>query len=250
VLLVLLASLTVLGIFFILGPLVSFRLRGLPVGKTTLGLIAYFAALGAGFMFFEISFIQKFVLYLGYPTYALTVVLFSLLISLGLGSYVSKYWESRDGAALVTATVALAGLVLLYRFFLPVLQQATLGYSLGFRVALSVVLLAPAGVLLGTFFPLGIRRAAAINPDLIPWAWGINGCASVTGSVLAILLAMGYGFTIVWIIAVVIYALGVSALLLTSPRRSRRESEETEDRNVVGVDWPMIEYASRCQKIE
>jgi hypothetical protein len=232
VLLVLLASLTVLGIFFILVPLVSFRLRGLPVGKTTLGLIAYFAALGAGFMFFEISFIQKFVLYLGYPTYALTVVLFSLLISLGLGSYVSKYWESRDGAALVSATVALAGLVLLYRFFLPVLQQATLGFSLPFRVAFSVALLAPAGVLLGTFFPLGIRRAAAINPDLIPWAWGINGCASVTGSVLAILLAMGYGFTVVWSIAVVIYALGVSALLLTSPLRSRRKSEETEDKNV------------------
>jgi hypothetical protein len=69
---------------------------------------------------------------------------------------------------------------------------------------------------MGTFLPLGIRQAAAIHQDLVPWAWGINGCASVTATVLAVVLAMELGFRWVWILSVAIYAIGVTALLLTT----------------------------------
>jgi hypothetical protein len=78
-----------------------------------------------------------------------------------------------------------------------------------------VALLAPLGLVLGMFFPLGIRQAERIHEDLIPWAWGINGCASVTGGVLTVVLAITLGFTSVWVISLGIYAFGVAALLLT-----------------------------------
>lgn len=81
--------------------------------------------------------------------------------------------------------------------------------------------LAPLGLLLGMFFPLGIREASRIHADLVPWAWGINGCASVTGGVLTVVLAMSFGFTAVWILSVVVYALGVAAILLAGRKESR-----------------------------
>ena len=79
---------------------------------------------------------------------------------------------------------------------------------------LNFAVLAPLGLVLGMFFPLGIRRAQSVHDDLIPWAWGINGFASVTGGVLAVVLAMSFGFSSVWALSVGIYALGVAALLL------------------------------------
>jgi hypothetical protein len=81
----------------------------------------------------------------------------------------------------------------------------------------TVIVLAPLGLVMGMFFPLGIRRAEEVHEDLVPWAWGINGCASVTGSVLAVVLAMSYGFAQVWMMSVAIYAGGVAALLASRP---------------------------------
>ena len=81
---------------------------------------------------------------------------------------------------------------------------------------MTVSVLAPLGLVLGVFFPLGIRCAYAVHEDLVPWAWGINGCASVTGTVLAILIAMEFGFRVVWILSLLVYAGGVAALLLTN----------------------------------
>ena len=88
------------------------------------------------------------------------------------------------------------------------------------RVALTLAVLAPLGLTLGVFFPLGIRRAAAVHPDLVPWAWAVNGCASVTATVLAIVLAMEIGFRGVWLISLLVYAAGVAALLRSEPRRA------------------------------
>jgi hypothetical protein len=87
-------------------------------------------------------------------------------------------------------------------------------------------MLAPLGLILGAFFPLGICRAVAVHEDLVPWAWGINGCAPVTATVLAVLLAMSYGFEPVWVLSVAIHAAGVAVLLLTG------HSTETECRRV------------------
>lgn len=216
VLLALLISLSVFGALFVLMPLGAFRSRGIPgAGGPRLGLLVYFAAVGLGFMLFEISLLQRFVLYLGYPTYSLSVVLFSLLVFLGFGSFLSRRWVGRERAALPLAVLALGGLALFYMQGLPRIQDHTLGMALALRVAISLAALAPLGLVLGMFFPLGVRAAERIHPDLVPWGWAINGCASVTATVLAVILAMSWGFSRVWVLSVVIYALGVLALLAT-----------------------------------
>lgn len=214
VLVLLLLSLSVLGAVFVLGPLLVFRRRGIAGdGRQPVAILLYFLAIGTGFMLFEISLMQRFVLYLGYPTYSLTVILASLLVSLGYGSFLSRRWVGREHVVLPMAVVAIAALVVFYSKLLPLIQTATLGMPLANRIVLSVAMLAPLGLVLGMFFPLGIRRAAEVHEDLVPWAWGINGCASVTATVLAVVLAMSHGFMRVWILSVVIYAFGVAAFL-------------------------------------
>jgi hypothetical protein len=213
VLLVLLVSLIGLSGLFIVGPLVFFRRRSLPIDRRTVGILTYFVGLGAGFMLLEISLMQRLVLYLGYPTYAVSVVLFSLLVFLGVGSYASRRLVGKEGRALPIALGCVLLLVLFYRFGLPAVERSTLGAPLGVRIGITLLMLAPLGLVLGMFFPLGVRRAESIHPDLVPWAWGINGCASVTASVLAVIIAMGAGFGAVWLAAIVMYAVGILAFL-------------------------------------
>ncbi|HEX7671678.1 MAG TPA: hypothetical protein VF395_18925, partial [Polyangiaceae bacterium] len=166
-----------------------------------------------------------FALYLGYPTYSLTVVLLSLLLSLGTGSFLSRRFVGQERRALPTALLIVTGLITFYLFGLPWVEHQTLGAPFSVRVALTVGMLAPLGLVLGIFFPLGIRRAESIHPDLVPWAWGINGCASVISSILAVLLAMGFGFGIVWLVALATYVAGVGALLaFTRPAAAPEET--------------------------
>jgi len=223
VLLVLLVSLVGLSALFIIGPLLTLRRRKVAVDRRSVGIVLFFLALGLGFMLLEISLMQRLVLYLGYPTYALSVVLFSLLAFLGAGSYFSRLLVGKERRALLTAFGCLIVLVLFYRLGLPAVERATLGTPLPVRIGITLLMLAPLGLVLGIFFPLGIRRAESIHPDLVPWAWGINGCASVTASVLAVITAMNFGFGAVWLMAVVTYAIGIfSFLALTGAQNEER----------------------------
>jgi SAM-dependent methyltransferase len=212
----LVVTLSALGAVLILGPLAVMRRRQTNIpSRERLGILCYFLAIGLGFMLFEISLIQRFVLFLGYPTYSLSVTLFSLLIFLGLGSYVSRWWVGREAVVLPVAVGLIALLTFAYVNGLPVVQSTFIGQPILVRALITVALLAPLGLVLGMFFPLGIRHAERVHEDLIPWAWGINGCASVTGGVLTVVLAITLGFTTVWMISLGIYAFGVTALLLT-----------------------------------
>jgi SAM-dependent methyltransferase len=209
-----LLSLTLLGAVFVLLPLLVFhRQRVGGTGAQRAGLLVYFLAVGLGFMLFEISLIQRFVLLLGYPTYSLSVTLFSLLLFLGFGSYVSRYFVASYRRALPLAVLALALLVVFYVEVLPSLQERILATSLLVRSAFTIAAQAPLGLVMGLFFPIGIRLASSLHADLVPWAWAANGCASVTAGVLAVVLAMTWGFTIVWLLSIAIYATGVVALL-------------------------------------
>jgi hypothetical protein len=216
VLLVLLVSLIALSGLFIAAPLLAFRRRSLPIDRRTIGMLTYFMALGLGFMLLEISLMQRLVLYLGYPTYALSVVLFSLLVFLGAGSYLSRRLVGHETRALLIALGCVFLLVVFYRLGLPMVEQSTLGAPLAVRILITLLMLAPLGLVLGIFFPLGIRRAESIHPDLVPWAWGINGCASVTASVLAVIIAMGFGFGAVWLLALITYSVGILAFVFLS----------------------------------
>ena len=179
------------------------------------GLLLYFGALGTGFILLEISLIQRFVLFLGYPTYSLTVVMLSLLVSTGIGSLRTERVTARFESRLPLRLLGLALIAALLVYGAPLVFARLLGAPLALRIAVSILLLVPLGLVLGGFFPLGIRIAERANPRLVPWAWAVNGCATVIGTLVAVIAAMSSSFTIVTLLAVGVYAVGVLALLVS-----------------------------------
>jgi spermidine synthase len=213
-LLVLLAVATLFAALFLLAPLLARRAlwRAVPYkGRAAV----YFAALGLGFMFLEVTLIQRLTLFLGYPTYSLTVTLFALLVSTGAGSLASERAARRRDRALGVLGAVLTGLVLFYLFGLGPLCARAFGAPFAWRVLLAVAVLLPLGLCLGAFMPLGLRTVAALTPhagEYVAWAWAVNGFFSVVSSVLATLLSMTFGFSAVLVAALAVYAVGIAAL--------------------------------------
>ena len=171
--------------------------------------VLFFAAIGLGFLLLEIALIQRFVLFLGFPTYALSVVLFSLLAFTGLGSLLS----TRLGHARRTLIGALAFacvLIAAAAFGLQPLLRELVEWPFAARVALSIVLLAPAGLALGMAMPIGLTRLAGLHPGAVPWGWAVNGIASVLASVLAVAVAVTWGFAVVTLLALACYLLALA----------------------------------------
>ena len=201
----------------ILLPLVVFQRQGLHTeGKW--GFIAFFLGIGLGFIFVEISFVQKFVLFLGYPTYSLSVVLFSLLTYSGIGSFLTGRMQAPPERRLLPLMAGLTTVLLLSLVLLPQLFDAFLGSALPVRIVLASAALVPLGLLMGMFFPTGIQIVRLGNVSFVPWAWGINGCASVVGTVLAVILAMSYGFRFVTLLALTTYVVAVVGLAASARR--------------------------------
>jgi hypothetical protein len=172
--------------------------------------LVYFGLLGLGFLFVEIPLMQRFILFLGQPIYAFTAVLATLLLFSGLGSMAAP-WLSRPrtrlGALDHRRTLPLLVLmILLYPIGLSILFRALLGAPWAVRLLITVASLAPLGFLLGIPFPSGLAWLQQRAPTLIPWAWAVNGCASVLASVLAAILALSLGFSWVLVAAALSYA--------------------------------------------
>jgi hypothetical protein len=179
--------------------------------------LVYFGLLGFAFLFVEIPLLQRFVLYLGNPAYAVTMVLFSLLFFSGLGSRWSKAISLRLALGMLTIMVLIMPLVL------PHLFDWTLGLPLVARFGMSIIFLSPLGFLMGIPFPAGINwlvsdRAIGVETDRtskphtdIAWVWAVNGAASVIAPILAALVALTYGFRLVLWVGACCYA----AALLT-----------------------------------
>ncbi|HEX4784867.1 MAG TPA: hypothetical protein VH350_11020 [Candidatus Sulfotelmatobacter sp.] len=168
--------------------------------------LLYFVAVGLGYILVEIAFIQRFVLFLGHPTYALTVVIFLLMLSSGAGSLFSRFCLPRTSLGWIPLVFVIASL-LVDVFFLPTWLSALVGLGFGYRLLVSGVLLVPLGFVMGMPFPTGLRALAARLPqpfaagppdreNVIEWAWAMNAAASVLGSVLAMVLAIQFGLTI------------------------------------------------------
>jgi len=220
VLLLLLTISVVYAAVFLLLPFVAVRRRwrALPA-KGASGV--YFAALGLGFMFFEITMIQRLVLFLGYPTYSLTVTLASILVFTGIGALASRRLAAWRRSPLPLILGVLAGLTVFYRFGLDPLTESLLSSSLGVRVLVAVLLLAPLGICLGMFMPLGLATVSRLTDHgdaYAAWGWAINGFFSVIGSVLTTILSMSFGFRAVQLAALAIY--GVAVLAFLALRRS------------------------------
>jgi hypothetical protein len=225
-LVILLIQALLLASGLILWPLWRFQRRGLAT-RGARRFIVYFVALGIGFIFIEIGLMQRFILFLGHPVYSTSVVLFSLLTFSGLGSFLSgrlltispqatarEEASERDPRQLQRWVIPLLGLLTAaYIVALPGLFHLLLSLDLTYRVVISIVLLAPLGLLMGMPFPTGIRLVDRVNPSLVPWAWGVNGFSSVIGSILAVMIAQSYGFALVMGLAVVIYLGGLAAVL-------------------------------------
>jgi hypothetical protein len=195
----------------ILLPLAVSRKRGEvlegPKGRT----LAYFGLLGLGFLLVEIPLMQRFILFLDQPVYAFAAVLASILFFSGLGSLAAP----RLSLDRTLPLLALAAL--LYPVGLPPLLGALMGVPLGLRLLVTAVCLAPLGFLMGTPFPSGLAWLRQRAPDMVPWAWAVNGCLSVLASMLAAMIALSAGFS--WVLAT--GALAYAGAWLTLRRQVR-----------------------------
>jgi hypothetical protein len=154
-------------------------------------LVMFFSAIGLGFMVIETSLMQRLIVVLGHPTYGLSVVLFTLLLSSGLGSYLTRRVTERTLARAGRIRLAVLLLVLAATgVLLPFVARSTEAAITTVRIAVAVATLFPAGTFMGMAFPLGMKAAAIRAPQLTPWLWGINGAFSVCATVLAIAVAL------------------------------------------------------------
>jgi len=215
-LLTLLGISAVLVVTFVLGPLaLTGREASYPHGWSWW--LVYFGALGAGFMLIEVALLQRFVLLLGHPVYSLTVTLFSLLLGTGLGAAWSRRIDRqslRRAGAMGLVLIAVIGLGVIAAVT-PLITWA-IPFSREGRIAIAVATLIPMGIALGIPMPAGLRLLAARAPDLVPWAWGMNGALSVLGATLAIFIAMNWGFQATLLVAAATYLVGCAAFLFAS----------------------------------
>ena len=202
---------TALVVLFVLGPL---AFAGATDARRWFWWLLYFGALGAGFMLIEVSVLQRFVLLLGHPVYSLTVTLFSLLLGTGLGAAWSRRLREvtlvRSTAIMLVAIAAIG--IAVIGVVTPLITWA-IPFTRATRIGIAVATLVPIGVVLGIPMPAGIRLLSARAPQMVTWAWGINGALSVVGATLAIFIAMNWGFGVTLVGASTIYLIGLVALI-------------------------------------
>ncbi|MBX5482916.1 MAG: hypothetical protein IRZ16_13905 [Myxococcaceae bacterium] len=231
-----------LTLLLVVLPLALFR-RDVLVGQRSrkLGVLGYFLAIGFGYILVELGLMQKFILFLGHPIYALAVVLATLLASSGVGSALSARLVARFGlrGTVVRVVAALSALLIVYLLALGPLFSALLGLPVGVRIALGAVLIALPGLMMGTLMPVGVRTALGYHADLVPWGWGLNGATSVVGSVLAVVLSINFGFAVTLLAGVVAYALGALALS-RSANASQMTVEEAPVASVVAPEAKQV----------
>jgi len=205
----------VLVLLFIIGPLL-FVVRQPGLGWAPW--LAYFGALGAGFMLLEVALLQQFVLLLGHPVYSLTVTLFSLLLGTGLGSLISRRISpERVKPVTLRAVLAVAAVALLAPTLIPALINLAIPWPLWLRILTAVGILLPLGLLLGIPLPGGMRLLAAHRPEIIPWGWGLNGAFSVIGATLAVFVAMNWGFSTALLAGGMVYVGAAGTLRTRAP---------------------------------
>jgi hypothetical protein len=213
---VILAAVFVQGIVlvavFIFGPLALWRRGGL-AARGAAPFSVYFAALGMGYIMLELALMQKFALVVGDPIYSIMIVLSSMLVFTGLGSFLSGRVGTDVRRALATALAAVLLQAALMVVGLDTLVRSVLGTPFAVRVLVVTLVSGGLCIALGFFFPIGVRVVDCVAPGFLPWAWGINGGFSVLGSVATVALAMATGFRVVIAAAALVYVIGVLTLV-------------------------------------
>jgi hypothetical protein len=199
----------ILSVVLILLPLIFFRKLELPRSSLTFPVFVYFSCLGIAFLFVELPLIQRLILLLGHPTYAFTIVVFSVLLFSGIGSSISRSrWLPKKWVFLI-----LVFLAFLNPIYVNMVTEISLGLSMWIRVIIVILSLAPLGLLMGMPFPFGLAWLEKQYPALIPWAWAVNGCASVIASVLAAIISLEFGFSAVFLLGALAYT-GATAVFI------------------------------------
>ncbi len=220
---VLLITILILVILCIIVPLavtskrISFR--------GTLPCFIFFSAIGMGFMMVEVSQMQRLCVFLGHPSYGLTVVLFSLLLACSLGSFLTRNLKP-ENAAVPAFWISAALLLVLFVFgsITPPLMLAFRGAATPVRILVAVILLFPPGILMGTAFPLGMLFARQHPVRIIPWYWGINGAMSVFASVLAVAISLNWGIAVSFSTGLACYAAAFIAMAIMAHRVGRKDN--------------------------
>jgi spermidine synthase len=205
----------VAAVVLILLPLGALGSSGRSAGAS-MRVVGYFGALGLGFLMLEVIFIQKLTLFLGHPLYAVALVLAAFLVFAGLGSGSSAWCEQAvrrrawriagsELSAIELAILALVVLSLGYLLLLPWVLRTAIHLPVMLKAVIALALLGPPAFLMGMPFPLGLERAAGLRPAWVPWAWGINGSASVVSAALTPILAIHLGLTKVVVLAAALY---------------------------------------------
>jgi len=196
----------------IIGPLILMGRQTTPAG--TLPSLVYFASIGVGFMMVEISQMQRLTVFLGHPTYGLSVVLFALLVSSGAGSLSTQRIPSGATRPAVLRLGLLLGALGAFGILTPWALQVFGGAPTPHRILVAILLLFPIGLCMGMAFPLGMKAAAVRDDASTPWLWGVNGATSVCASVLAVAVAMSAGISATYWSGVLCYGIAATAFAL------------------------------------
>lgn len=180
-------------------------------------LFCYFAAIGAGYMFVEMSQLQKLNIFLGHPVYGISVVLFALLLSTGLGSLLTSTNKYSLRLSPLRSMILIVVTLTAFGIASPIVISMLTIASIPLKIAAAVLLLFPLGLVLGIAFPTGMRIAAGSYKELAPWFWGINGATSVSASVIAVAVAMWIGISAAYWLAVLCYLIALIASITLKP---------------------------------
>jgi spermidine synthase len=189
-----------------------------PGGRT--GIFTFFAALGLGFIIVEITLLQKFMVFLGGPAYSMAITLFTLLLLSGIGSFLSRNLSEHPIRLLRVVIPLLAVVICLEAFSLDPIMASLMNLSPLLRCLAVIILIAPLGLLMGMPFPAGLRYVDQFRPELNPWAWGINACATVMGSGFCIFISSALGFRSALIFSAAVYLTGWFVLALSQRNKS------------------------------
>ncbi len=179
--------------------------------------LVYFSCLGVGYMFVELFLIQRLSFFLEDPIFSTSVVITAMLVLSGIGSLVSGLASLPRKTLILVAVAGISLSILFYILVLTPILNSLLGAPLLVKMFLSILFIAPAAFFLGMPFPTGLSFVSESRPNLIPWAWGVNGCLSVTGSCLARLVSVAAGYTVVLVTTIVLYLIALGMFFLLKP---------------------------------
>jgi hypothetical protein len=209
----------IIAFFLILLPVFASRRAKNKTRGFSSRIFFYFGLIGMAYMFLEITFIQKFILFLGHPLYSVSIIIFSLLFSSGLGSFYSKKILGQNlKGNLRRSLLVCAGLIVLYLFLIPLFHESLIGFNLTLKIILTFLVIFPLGFLMGFPFPTGVRLLGQGEKRLIPWAWATNAFSSVINSIFALIVAFWGGYNLVLMLGAGGYLLALFFLDFTSHR--------------------------------